>query len=169
MKKLLCMLIFCVTGVGAFAQYDGQGIAIGARAGVFAYEIGDSFSTGKADFGKNMLPNVGIKDSQIFTAKDKEKIKPAQMEAPNWAAFLLNFLVGVGIGSYAQGDIVGGVIGTVGEVGGIAMLCSGFVFAPRDSYGGIQSNAGTDVLMIGGAIILIGTRIFELVRPWTYD
>jgi hypothetical protein len=161
-RPLLFALLLLVGVTGAFAQYDEPGIAIGARGGVFAHEIGDSFSTGNTDFGKNTLPNVGAKDSQIFTAKDQEKIKPAQLAAPDWAAFMLNFFVGVGVGSYAQGDITGGVIGTVGEVGGLGMMISGLAMS--------DGSPGTGaVISLTGLGIFLGTRIFELIRPWTYD
>lgn len=66
--------------------------------------------------------------------------------------FALNLLLGAGIGSFVQGDTTGGLIGLGGELTGLALILAGEDSAP----------------VTIGAILFVGTRIFELVRPWTY-
>ena len=69
--------------------------------------------------------------------------------------FLLNLVLGVGIGSYVQGDTQGGTIGLVGELGGVALILVGYA-----SYNGS--------LLTTGSLLLIGTRVYEIIRPFTF-
>ncbi|MDR0557107.1 MAG: P13 family porin [Treponema sp.] len=90
-------------------------------------------------------------------------------EVRKWEAFALNVLFGFGIGSYAQGDILGGVIGTVGEVGGICLFCVPYVrFAVSDVQLTESEAKGMLLMMMGGFAVLLGTRIFEFIRPFTF-
>ena len=44
------------------------------------------------------------------------------LEKSSTIPFVLNLVVGFGVGSYVQGDITGGVIGTVGELVPLAVV-----------------------------------------------
>ena len=90
--------------------------------------------------------------------------------------FLLNFLVGFGIGSYVQGDVTGGVIGTVGELAPLAIILgttSKMANDLADPY--ITDNEALEISKKGltvytiSAITLLGVRIFECVRPFTFE
>ncbi len=66
--------------------------------------------------------------------------------------FLLNFLLGCGIGSYIEGDTTGGTVGLVGELGSLAIVLVGY-------------NSGIGYI---GIATLLATRIYEIVRPFTF-
>ncbi len=72
--------------------------------------------------------------------------------------FGLNLLVGFGSGSYVQGDITGGVIASCGDLAGWALLMS------------TNGKDGMDSVMsaLGGVVTLLGFRIFEVIRPFSY-
>jgi hypothetical protein len=74
--------------------------------------------------------------------------------------------------TYAQlpaGQIAGfhslwAAYGTVGELGGLALAYyRGIFFTDQEP----SSSAG--IAAIAGILIYAGTRVFELIRPWTYD
>lgn len=71
-------------------------------------------------------------------------------------AFALNLFVGFGVGSYTQGNIGGGVIGTVSQSVGLALFLS---------YSG-SSGTETEALL-GAGMFLVG-RIYDLIAPWAY-
>jgi len=90
-------------------------------------------------------------------------------------AFALNFIFGHGIGSFVQGDTVGGVIGLVGDLGGMAMIyipCFSILSDLGDeskSFDLFFENARKKMgIMIAGAVVLTGVKVFELVRPFSY-
>ena len=86
-------------------------------------------------------------------------------------AFLINLWLGLGIGSYAQGDVLGGTIGLVGEIGGLALFFGGAIIHSTANNG--TSTPSYDVLtaamIIGGAALFLGARIFECIRPWFFE
>lgn len=92
--------------------------------------------------------------------------------------FVLNLVLGLGIGSYVQGDIVGGNIGLLGELLSYAFLLGGYQSALNaamestyDPYSGTyyseEDNAGLGLIAIG-SIGLFATRLFELIRPFSF-
>ena len=76
--------------------------------------------------------------------------------------FLLNFLLGWGIGSFVQGDISGGVTVLVGDlISEIAFgVGYGFLFTTHENW--------SLILMIAGSVGILGFRIFECIRPFSY-
>ncbi len=101
--------------------------------------------------------------------------------------FTLNTILGFGIGSFVQGDILGGGIGLaldlvslgIGGTGAALFFVSGVTFVPRllsDISG--QATPTLDEaehfgrigvsLIITYAVMYGGSRIFQMVRPWTY-
>ena len=71
-------------------------------------------------------------------------------------AFALNLFVGFGVGSYAQGNIGGGVFGTVSQSVGLALFLS---------YSG-SSQTETEALL-GAGMFIVG-RLYDLIAPWLY-
>lgn len=84
-----------------------------------------------------------------------------------WVPFLVNFLVGAGIGSFIQGDKTGGTIALVGDIAGLGSVVVGAVSYANASYSNSYTTSGLG-LMTFGYITLLGTRIFELIRPFTF-
>jgi hypothetical protein len=141
MKKLFFFLLSLSLTVGLFAQNSGY-----TEATVFAQE------PMYMDFGDANTPQLSLYANSTKAVKSEDR---------KWPAFILNFLVGLGIGSYVQGDGVGGTIGLVGTLGSYAVIISGI------SGVAIGDTGGATMAVIGSATLL-GTRIFGLIRPFTY-
>ncbi len=69
--------------------------------------------------------------------------------------FALNLILGLGIGSYVQGDTSGGTTALVGELGSLMIAYTG-------------ANTMNGGLLYGGTIAFLGFRIYELIRPFSY-
>lgn len=97
---------------------------------------------------------------------------------------IANIIPGLGIGSFAQGDVFGGCIGLGGELaGGVSMLAGIFslyyptvYLAQEIAYDPLspkiqvlqnQINMWTTIAIVGGVIYGI-TKIFEIIRPFWY-
>jgi hypothetical protein len=106
-----------------------------------------------------------------------EVTKPKRAALP----VLLNIIPGLGIGSFVQGDILGGLVGLGGEVTGIGLASYGMVYGYVNIIGVIfesmmgeyngTSKEGVQTgmyLALGGVIVWTGTKIFEIVRPISY-
>lgn len=95
---------------------------------------------------------------------------------------VFNILVGMGVGSFAQGDTLGGVIGLTGELTG--MICSFVNFimayqitmwelpvamATMTNYNEVNGRLQLhNTLFVSGIVLFAATKIFEIVRPITY-
>lgn len=93
----------------------------------------------------------------IFTAKKKEPLLP----------FVLNLILGLGIGSFALGDNQGGGIELIGEIGGIALVGLGSAMKANDAQSVTTVSAGPTVIIVGG-ILVAGFRLFGLTRPFFF-
>ena len=83
--------------------------------------------------------------------------------------FIVNFLVGFGIGSYIQGDIKGGNIALLGDLFSTGVLVGGYtvsLYTILTRTSGEISVGGS--LMAVGIIGLLATRVFESIRPFTF-
>jgi len=83
------------------------------------------------------------------------------------AAIALNATLGLGIGSYVQGDVTGGTIALIGDILGWGMIIIGAANPIVENYG-MYATVEVSPLVYIGAIVLSGVRIFELIRPFTY-
>lgn len=79
--------------------------------------------------------------------------------------FVLNLILGLGIGSYVQGDTKGGTTALVGELASFALLFTGLGQATADPYSGDVEGGG---LMAIGYVGMIGFRLYELIRPFSF-
>jgi len=93
----------------------------------------------------------------------------------------LNILPGLGVGSFVQRDTKGGFLGLGGELLGfgaaevgmalgianiLGVMFSGMTGEPNGASGeGIQVGWG---FAIGGMALWVGTKIFEIARPFWY-
>ena len=119
-----------------------------------------------------------------------------EMHKSATGGFVLNTLIGCGIGSYTQGDWVGGTIGLCGEVGGALLVGIGIPFimygsepvAPHydpydpynpyppmsnDSHYAEQDSRDTQMIvgytLVGiGSAVWAGFKIYEMIRPFQY-
>ena len=92
-------------------------------------------------------------------------------EDNKWTAFAVNLLVGFGVGSFIQGDTTGGIVGLSGELGGLILIIIGASATTTvTSYYGHSSTVAdpNNGLIAVGSIIVGATRIFEVIRPFTF-
>jgi len=68
----------------------------------------------------------------------------------------------VGIGSFIQGDSEGGSTVVFWEVVGVGALAWG-------NYRNENDLSNGDLLMVGGAVSVVGAVIYAYIRPWTYN
>jgi hypothetical protein len=143
MKKCVLVLVLCMfTLAAAAAQESSDG--------------------GKALFQVKMLidddleANLPLIREAALDLSESDRFYLYQSEEKGAALpFAVNLLVGIGIGSYIQGDTVGGTTALVGELGSVVLMYMG---------------AGTmnEGLLYGGALSFLVFRIYELVRPFNY-
>jgi len=97
--------------------------------------------------------------SMLFESNKKSSTVP----------FVVNLLVGFGIGSYIQGDTTGGNIALAGDLGSIGLFYGGYAKALSAVYSSspYDDTEGSG-MMVAGMIGLLMTRVFELIRPFSY-
>ena len=90
---------------------------------------------------------------------------------PRGGAFALNFFLGFGIGSFVQGDKTGGIIGLVGDAIGVSLIYYGMLsaFANIFSMHSNDNRSSYSGFLFAGSFIYIGSRVFQLIRPWVYE
>lgn len=89
--------------------------------------------------------------------------------------FACNLLLGYGIGSFVQKDWFGGFIGLGGDLLGITVMISGIAMKEEERYYSngfyytreVITTKGYETASTG-MMIIMGTRIFELIRPFVY-
>lgn len=149
MKRIAIMLmVFCI--VANVATADS---VMGRVSGLI-----------KDDLFKNA---ASIENESSQLTESEKLILYSDFKKDNILPFVLNFLVGIGLGSFIQGDSTGGWIAVAGDMAGIGLLAVGYVGALNSVYG--SSGYSSGITMIGiSEIILAGTRIFECIRPFTF-
>ena len=123
--------------------------------------------------------NFGAITAESFDLNAEQKYRLyAQHESDPMLPFLVNFLVGFGIGSFVQSDLSGGFLGAGLDLGGIAFVTIGYLmllsewmvyFPDYDPYAW-PSEMPTAALSISlaGVGMLAFSRIHQLIRPFTY-
>ena len=160
-KKCLLFLVLGVfAAVGVFAQ---------ASYGNNALETGGAFVSKSIGFGLEASPPV-IRNEDVFSNMNLLNMPlvlslyssddAIRAERIKWIALGLNLYCGFGIGSFVQGDTIGGNIGLWGDLAGCFFLVKGLISAINGSYATVE--------LLYGSGLLIGTRIFQIVRPFVY-
>ncbi|HON89387.1 MAG TPA: P13 family porin [Spirochaetia bacterium] len=138
MKKLL-VIIFIVTASSALFADDNAVFQINML-------IDDNLFTNQyiiADLAKDL---TGAQKMMIYNQHKNDPVLP----------FILNLVLGCGIGSYIQGDTGGGTIALCGDLGGILLVSIGYA----------SFNTG---MFSAGTIVLLASRIYEIVQPFVYS
>jgi len=104
----------------------------------------------------------GLSSAQRGTLFESHKKSPT-------VPFIVNFLVGFGIGSYIQGDAKGGTIALLGDLLSTGLIVGGYTVSLYTIFTGMsgEMNVG-EGLMTAGAIGLVATRLFESIRPFSF-
>ena len=174
MKKFILVLAI------AFAAINGTVFAQGTEASSDEYYLVKNLIT--TDLFENSSV-IKEKSASLSTAQ-KVSLYDDTKKMP-WLAFGLNTAVGFGIGSFVNGDKVGGKNQLVGEILGISFIGLGYGLevaayvniaknvASGESYTG--TDATSEILMatgvgsiVGGAIALTAYHIYGIVRAFTF-
>jgi len=163
-KRVLILLIFTAFSVNfIFAQSNSEIEASDLNSGILL--MGDEYSLGLSNYQFNSL-NRPL--TLIPLSSTAQRAKDDQL-----AAFLLNFFIGMGIGSFYQGDNVGGMICLGGELLGAGIVTIGFVGMYTNIMNApVEEDIAFDeksiTLIIVGAAISTAARIFSYIRPSMY-
>lgn len=149
MKKLLAILLLLVVSMPMFAQSE----SISSVAGMI-----------KSDLFKNQ---ERIKEASSNLKQTDKMILYSEFKKDQWVPFLVNFVVGAGIGSFIEGDTTGGAIALVGDLVGLGAVVLGAASYSNEVYSDPYTTKGFGTMTFG-YFALIGTRIFEIVRPFTW-
>lgn len=148
MRKLLLLFALVCSTVSAFADPDSSLLASKMI---------------KKDLFMNQDKIEEV--SQDLTQSEKMTLYDEYQKDP-LVPTLVNLIVGAGIGSFIQGDTAGGAIG---------LACDAVGFASCFGAGliGLSQRMDLTDLAIGlaffGQAALVGSRVFEIIRPHTYS
>lgn len=112
---------------------------------------------------KKNLPIIQ-EEAQFLTEEQKFNLYIVNKKSPG-IAFVCNFFLGAGIGSFIQGDTAGGLTALMGDVSGLTFILLANIFEVEREY---YLNVPNPYMLIGGLSLLLGTRVFELIRPWVF-
>ncbi len=122
---------------------------------LFAAKLSSKAQSEMALFEESASTMSSSEKMLFYTQNKKSVVSP----------LLLNIFVGCGVGSYVEGDVTGGTISLVGELGSVALYYGGYIVSA--SQGSKGSNVG--LAMSGAGLIgLLSFRIYEIVRACTY-
>jgi hypothetical protein len=79
----------------------------------------------------------------------------SQYKKDQWVPFLINFLVGCGVGSFVEGDTTGGVIALGSDLAGIACMLVGAVAKDLPSDSNITNGLGVGAMLFGYILVVI--------------
>lgn len=165
-KLLLFSIIFLMIGSNIFSDNNKKRLII---KGVNAVQE----SNNQVNYYKvsTMLSKINnVEDSQIkeikqltinFSNVEKNTLYYANQKKIG-RPFLVNAILGKGIGSFMQGDIKGGLISLSGELLSFTIISIGYGIsvATDEEYG--------DSTMLIGLISFASCKIFELIRPFYF-
>ncbi len=151
MKRIVSVLVLLCLAMVVFAD-DGS---VSSISGMI-----------KSDLFKNQGKIQGI--SQNLTSTEKMALY-SEYKKDQWVPFLVNFIVGAGIGSFIEGDSTGGAIALTGDLLGLGSVIIGAstYASSMYSYPYTYSTKGLG-LMTFGYVVVVGSRIFEIIRPFTW-
>jgi hypothetical protein len=150
MKKIVAILLFAIIAGTAFAQNSASGSIAGMiKDGLFKNE-------------------ARIKDASFNLDATEKLMLYGEFKKDPWVPFIINFLIGAGIGSFVEGDTTGGVIGLTGDVIGLGSILMGVSTYASALSSNPYTTSGLGMVTFG-YIALIGTRVFEIIRPFTFS
>jgi len=149
MKKVVFVLMFLCLAAAAFADNG----TVSSVSGMI-----------KSDLFKNQSKIQSL--SQSLTSTEKMALYTEYKKDP-WVPFLVNFLVGAGVGSFIEGDTTGGLIALTGDLVGLGSVLIGVSAYANEVYWDPYTTKGVGLTTFG-YIVIIGSRIFEIIRPFTY-
>ena len=74
--------------------------------------------------------------------------------------FACNITMGLGLGSFMQGDVVGGSVGLFSDIGSAALIIGSTYLDPLSK----ESNT----LTTSAVVLFLASRVFQVIRPFAY-
>jgi len=108
-----------------------------------------------------------FKESTYLSDHEKMSLYSMYENSPT-VPFIVNFLVGAGIGSFIQGDKQGGFTALVADVVGIGIFSTGYTQALSSVYYGQTSSEGSGMILLGAGIML-ASKIYQIIRPFSFS
>ena len=107
------------------------------------------------------------KESAKLTDFEKMSLYSMHEDSPT-VPFVVNFLVGAGIGSFIQGDKIGGYTGLITDVVALGLYTAGYVQVITAALDNEISEGGATLLLVGAGVML-GSKIYQCIRPFSYS
>jgi len=149
MKKMVAVLLIAIFAGTAFAQGSSTASVAGMiKDGLFKNE-------------------VRIRQASVNLDTNEKLLLYSEFKKEPWVPFLVNLLIGAGIGSFIEGDTTGGVIALTGDLVGWGSVLIGISTYASAVYDNPYTTRGVGLVTFG-YIALAGTRIFEIIRPFTF-
>lgn len=152
MKKPLVLLCVFLVSLSALSAADSSVASISLMINSDLFANHDSIS----------------KESENLSDLEKMTLYSMHEDSPT-IPFVVNLLVGGGIGSFIQGDTKGGFTALLTEVIGAGLYVVGFSDAYSSAINNGEASAGGTAMMLVGASVLLGGRIYECIRPFSYS
>lgn len=81
---------------------------------------------------------------------------------------VLNLLLGCGIGSFVQGDTIGGTVGLVGDILSATIFYAGYMQAMVATTSWSSDGTEGSDLMLFGAALMFSSKVSQIMRPFVY-
>lgn len=149
MKKNICAVLVFLLVAGVLGADSDMG------------EISDLI---RAD----LFQNAGKIEENSGALTDMERFTLySHFEKDARLPFVMNLVIGFGLGSFVQGDTSGAVIALIGDAIGAALPILGYACLMQDYYGYWDFPYGNELMFAGYAVAGV-TRIFESIRPFSF-
>lgn len=106
-------------------------------------------------------------ESEKLSDYEKMSLYSMHEESPT-VPFVVNLLVGAGIGSFIQGDTKGGLNALISDIVGIGLYSVGYVQVYSAALDNDISSAGSTLVLLGAGVLL-GSKIYQCTRPFSYS
>jgi hypothetical protein len=157
MRRTVIVVCLLVVGTTAFAVDDSAQSELQINLliddGLYRnFDTISSYADGLSDEQRYML----------FTNNEDEPMVP----------FIVNVVAGLGIGSFIQGDVTGGIIGAGLDVAGIGLTVYGsmaiYMALLMDPTNLAYSPTAITMSVVGYSVLLT-SRVYQLIRPFSYS
>ena len=159
MKKVIVLLILSVLLVSFSTLFAAEN----KDMSYFQANMILSKSSNLSDAQISLLTDL----SSDLSLTERTMLFESKKQSPT-LPFVVNLLVGYGIGSFVQGDTTGGIIALLGDVVSSGVLYSGYEKASTAIANASSDGSEGSALMLVGAVGLLAFRIFELTRPFSF-
>ncbi|GEM_PF-4878749 len=157
-KIVIAVLLFCISISFCVSeeQISDIGDSIAETDNQSSTESENIIHTIQKMLEEDLLNNKDklIELTKNLSLDEKQKLY-LTYEKSGGKYFVLNLILGCGIGSFAQGDSKSGMLALCFELGGVVMMLSG-------------TNSENAFLVSIGYGLLIGGRVGECIAPWEY-